>query len=138
YAWGIDNNNPHFGPVHNPWNPDRVPGGSSGGSGAAVASHSSYNTLGTDTAGSIRIPSAACGIVGLTPTHGRVRKFGAYPLASTRDHVGPMSKTVADAAAMLEVIAGSDPRDPTCANVPVGSYLSALNGEVKGLRIGII
>lgn len=138
YAWGIDNNNPHFGAVHNPWNPDRVPGGSSGGSGAAVASHSSYNTLGTDTAGSIRIPSAACGIVGLKPTHGRVSKFGVYPLAWTLDHVGPMSKTVADAAAMLEVIAGFDPRDPTCANVPVGSYLSALNGNVKGLRIGII
>lgn len=138
YAWGIDNNNPHFGAVHNPWNADRVPGGSSGGSGAAVASHSSYNTLGTDTAGSIRIPSAACGIVGLKPTHGRVSKFGVYPLAWTLDHVGPMSKTVADAAAMLEVIAGFDGCDPTCAKVPVGSYLNALNGNVKGLRIGII
>ncbi|WP_311946074.1 amidase [Halomonas piscis] len=137
YAWGIDNNNPHFGAVHNPWDPDRVPGGSSGGSGAAVASHSTYSSLGTDTAGSIRIPSSACGIVGLKPTHGRVSKYGVYPLAWSLDHIGPMSKTVADAAAMMEVIAGFDKRDPTCADVPVSSYLAGLNGDVKGLRIGI-
>lgn|SRR5690625_241076 len=138
YAWGIDNDSPHFGAVHNPWNPKRVPGGSSGGSGAAVAAHSSYISLGTDTAGSIRIPSAACGIVGLKPTHGRVSKFGVYPLAWTLDHVGPMAKTVADAAALMEVIAGFDPNDPTSANVPAGGYLEALSGDVKGLRIGII
>lgn len=137
YAWGIDNNNPHFGAVHNPWDTTRVPGGSSGGSGAAVASHVTYGSLGTDTAGSIRIPSAACGIVGLKPTHGRVSKFGVYPLAWTLDHVGPMSKTVADAAAMLEAIAGFDPRDPTCANLPTGNYLSQLNSDVKGLKIGV-
>lgn len=137
YAWGIDNNNPHFGAVHNPWNPDKVPGGSSGGSGAAVASHSTYSSLGTDTAGSIRIPSSACGIVGLKPTHGRVSKFGVYPLAWTLDHVGPMAKSVADAAAMLTTIAGFDERDPTCADVPVNDYLSGLNGNVKGLKIGI-
>lgn len=137
YAWGIDNNSPHFGPVHNPWNPDKVPGGSSGGSGAAVASHSTYTSLGTDTAGSIRIPSSACGIVGLKPTHGRVSKYGVYPLAWTLDHVGPMAKSVADAAAMLSVIAGFDAKDPTTANVPVNDYTSALNGNVKGLRIGI-
>lgn len=137
YAWGIDNNNPHFGAVHNPWNPEKVPGGSSGGSGAAVASHSTYLTLGTDTAGSIRIPSSACGIVGLKPTHGRVSKFGVYPLAWSLDHVGPMAKSVADAAATLAVIAGFDPRDPTCANVPVGDYESGLDGNVRGLRIGI-
>lgn len=137
YAWGIDNNNPHFGAVHNPWNLDRVPGGSSGGSGAAVASHSTYTSLGTDTAGSIRIPSSACGIVGLKPTHGRVSKFGVFPLAWTLDHVGPMAKSVADAAAMLTTIAGFDGRDPTCANVPVNDYQSGLNGNVKGLRIGI-
>ncbi|MDN5724233.1 MAG: amidase, partial [Corynebacterium sp.] len=92
YAWGIDNNSPHFGPVHNPWNLDKVPGGSSGGSGAAVASDMSYSTLGTDTAGSIRIPSSANGLVGLKPTHGRVSKFGCFPLAWTLDHIGPMSK----------------------------------------------
>ncbi len=137
YAWGIDNNNPHFGAVHNPWNPDKVPGGSSGGSGAAVASHSTYSSLGTDTAGSIRIPSSACGIVGLKPTHGRVSKYGIFPLAWTLDHVGPMAKSVADAAAMLTAIAGFDKRDPTCADVPVNDYLSGLNGNVKGLKIGI-
>ncbi|MBI6630962.1 amidase [Pontibaca salina] len=137
YAWGIDNDNPHFGAVHNPWNPEKVPGGSSGGSGAAVASHSTYSSLGTDTAGSIRIPSSACGIVGLKPTHGRVSKYGIFPLAWTLDHVGPMSKSVADAAAMLTAIAGFDGRDPTCANVPVNDYLSGLNGNVKGLKIGV-
>lgn len=137
YAWGADNNNPHFGAVHNPWNPDKIPGGSSGGSGAAVASHSSYTSLGTDTAGSIRIPSSACGLVGLKPTHGRVSKFGIFPLAWTLDHVGPMAKSVADAAAMLTTIAGFDERDPTCANVPVDDYTSGLNGNVKGLKIGI-
>lgn len=137
YAWGIDNNNPHFGAVHNPWNPEKVPGGSSGGSGAAVASHSTYSSLGTDTAGSIRIPSSACGIVGLKPTHGRVSKYGIFPLAWTLDHVGPMAKSVEDAAAMLTAIAGFDGRDPTCANVPVNDYLSGLNGNVKGLKIGI-
>lgn len=137
YAWGIDNNNPHFGSVHNPWDLDKVPGGSSGGSGAAVAAHQSYISLGTDTAGSIRIPSAACGIVGLKPTHGRVSKYGVYPLAWSLDHVGPMAKTVDDAAAMLSVIAGFDPRDPTCANVPVQDYCQNLDGNVKGLRIGI-
>lgn len=137
YAWGIDNNNPHFGAVHNPWNPEKVPGGSSGGSGAAVASHSTYTSLGTDTAGSIRIPSSACGIVGLKPTHGRVSKYGVYPLAWSLDHVGPMAKSIADAAAMLTTISGFDAKDPTSANVAVDDYLSGLNGNVKGLRIGI-
>ena len=137
YAWGIDNNNPHFGAVHNPWSPEKVPGGSSGGSGAAVASHSTYTSLGTDTGGSIRIPSSACGIVGLKPTHGRVSKFGVYPLSWTLDHVGPMAKSVADAAAMLTTISGFDVKDPTSANVPVDDYLDGLNGNIKGLRVGI-
>ncbi|WP_367107089.1 amidase [uncultured Psychrobacter sp.] len=137
YAFGADNNNPHFGAVHNPWNPEKIPGGSSGGSGAAVAAHSTYSSLGTDTAGSIRIPSSACGTVGLKPTHGRVSKYGVYPLAWTLDHVGPIAKSVADAAAMLSVISGFDIKDPTSANVPVNDYLSGLNGNVKGLRIGI-
>jgi aspartyl-tRNA(Asn)/glutamyl-tRNA(Gln) amidotransferase subunit A len=137
YAWGADNNNPHFGAVHNPWNPEKIPGGSSGGSGAAVASHSAYSSLGTDTAGSIRIPSASCGTVGLKPTHGRVSKYGVYPLAWTLDHVGPIAKSVADAAAMLSIISGFDVKDPTSANMPVNDYLNGLNGNVKGLRIGI-
>ncbi len=137
YAWGIDNNSPHFGSVQNPWNTAKVPGGSSGGSGAAVAAHMTYAALGTDTAGSIRIPSAACGIVGLKPTHGRVPKDGCYPLAWTLDHIGPMTKTVDDAAAMLQVIAGFDPADPTCVDTPVQDYSSTLDGDVSGLVIGV-
>ncbi|MGC0365908.1 aspartyl-tRNA(Asn)/glutamyl-tRNA(Gln) amidotransferase subunit A [Rhodococcus sp. 27YEA15] len=137
YAWGIDNNSPHFGAVHNPWNLDKVPGGSSGGSGAAVAADMSFSTLGTDTAGSIRIPSSACGLVGLKPTHGRVAKFGCYPLAWTLDHIGPMAKTVADAAVMLQAIAGFDHRDPTSVDVPVDDYAGALGGDPSNLVIGI-
>ena len=137
YAWGIDNNSPHFGPVHNPWNLDKVPGGSSGGSGAAVAADMSFSTLGTDTAGSIRIPSSANGLVGLKPTHGRVSKFGCFPLAWTLDHIGPMSKTVADAAAMLGAIAGFDRRDPTSVDAPVDDYLAGLGGDPNGLVIGV-
>lgn len=137
YAWGIDNNSPHFGPVRNPWQTEKVPGGSSGGSGAAVASDMTYATLGTDTAGSIRIPSAACGIVGLKPTHGRVPKDGCFPLAWSLDHIGPMTKTVSDAAAMLQVIAGFDEKDPTCVNTPVPDYSAGLEGGAEGLTIGI-
>jgi aspartyl-tRNA(Asn)/glutamyl-tRNA(Gln) amidotransferase subunit A len=137
YAWGIDNNSPHFGAVHNPWNLDKVPGGSSGGSGAAVASDMSFSTLGTDTAGSIRIPSSACGLVGLKPTHGRVAKYGCFPLAWTLDHIGPMSKSVADAAAVLQAIAGFDHRDPTSVDVPVGDYSASLGRGVEGLVIGV-
>lgn len=137
YAWGITNNNPHYGPVKNPWDLSKIPGGSSGGSGAAVASGASVASLGTDTAGSIRIPSSACGIVGLKPTHGRVSKYGCYPLAWTLDHIGPMTKTVKDAAAMLEIISGFDHRDPTCVNAPVENYVSQLTGDVKGLVIGV-
>ncbi|MCG7277869.1 amidase [Corynebacterium imitans] len=137
YAWGIDNNNPHFGAVHNPWNLEKTPGGSSGGSGAAVAADMTFTTLGTDTAGSIRIPSAACGVVGLKPTHGRVAKFGCFPLAWSLDHIGPMSKSVSDAAITLQAIAGFDHRDPTCVDIPVGDYLSGLDDGVKGLVIGV-
>ena len=137
YAWGIDNNSPHFGSVQNPWNTDKVPGGSSGGSGAAVASDASFTTLGTDTAGSIRIPSAACGLVGLKPTHGRVAKYGCYPLAWSLDHIGPMSKSVADAAATLQAIAGFDHRDPTSVDVAVPDYSADLGGDAKGMVIGV-
>lgn len=137
YAWGITNNNPHYGAVRNPWDLEKIPGGSSGGSGAAVAAGASVASLGTDTAGSIRIPSSACGIVGLKPTHGRVSKYGCYPLAWTLDHIGPMTKTVTDAAAMLEIISGFDHRDPTCVNVSVDDYTSQLTGDVKDLVIGV-
>lgn len=137
YAWGITNNNPHYGPVRNPWNLEKIPGGSSGGSGAAVAAGASVASLGTDTAGSIRIPSSACGIVGLKPTHGRVSKYGCYPLAWSLDHIGPMTKTVKDAAGMLEIIAGFDHRDPTCVDVKTENYSQQITGDVKGLVIGI-
>lgn len=137
YAWGITNNNPHYGPVRNPWNLEKIPGGSSGGSGAAVAAGASVASLGTDTAGSIRIPSSACGIVGLKPTHGRVSKYGCYPLAWSLDHIGPMTKTVKDAAGLLEIIAGFDHRDPTCVDVKTESYSQQITGDVKGLVIGI-
>lgn len=137
YAWGIDNNSPHFGSVQNPWNLEKVPGGSSGGSGAAVASNATFTALGTDTAGSIRIPSSVCGLVGLKPTHGRVAKYGCYPLAWSLDHIGPMSKSVADVAATLQAIAGFDRRDPTAIDVPVDDYMAALGGDPKGLVIGV-
>lgn len=137
YAWGIDNNNPHYGAVGNPWDLEKVPGGSSGGSGAAVAADMSFSTLGTDTAGSIRIPSSACGLVGLKPTHGRVSKDGCYPLAWSLDHIGPMSKTVEDAAALLQVIAGFDAKDPTAIDAPVGDYLAGLEGDASELTIGV-
>jgi aspartyl-tRNA(Asn)/glutamyl-tRNA(Gln) amidotransferase subunit A len=137
YAWGITNNNPHSGPVRNPWNLDKIPGGSSGGSGAAVASHATVATLGTDTAGSIRIPSSANGIVGLKQTFGRVSKYGVFPLAWTLDHVSPMTKTVKDAAGLLEIIAGFDENDPTTVNVPVDNYVEQTTGDVKDVVIGV-
>jgi len=137
YAWGITNNNPHYGAVKNPWNTEKIPGGSSGGSGAAVATGSSVATLGTDTAGSIRIPSSANGIVGLKQTFGRVSKYGVYPLGFTLDHVGPMTRTVKDTAGLLGVIAGFDANDPTSINTPVDDYLGKTTGNVKGLVIGV-
>lgn len=137
YAWGITNNNPHYGPVRNPWNLDKIPGGSSGGSGAALAADATTASLGTDTAGSIRIPSSACGTVGLKQTYGRVSKYGVYPLAWTLDHVGPMTKTVKDAAGLLEIISGFDPNDPTTVNVPVDNYMEQITGDVKDLVIGV-
>ncbi|QQK76484.1 amidase [Salicibibacter cibarius] len=137
YAWGITNNNPHFGACRNPWNTRKIPGGSSGGSGAAVAADMSVATLGTDTAGSIRIPSSVCGIVGLKPTHGRVSKYGCFPLSWSLDHIGPMTKSVTDAAAFLEVIAGYDANDPTSMNVPVHSYTQQLTADIKDVTIGV-
>lgn len=137
YAWGITNNNPHYGAVRNPWDLNKIPGGSSGGSGAAVAVGSSVASLGTDTAGSIRIPASACGIVGLKPTHGLVSKYGCYPLAWSLDHIGPMTKTVKDAAGLLEIIAGHDKNDPTSINRPQEDYLSKVTGDIKDLVIGI-
>jgi aspartyl-tRNA(Asn)/glutamyl-tRNA(Gln) amidotransferase subunit A len=124
-------------PTRNPWDTDRIPGGSSGGSGAAVAASECIAATGTDTGGSIRIPAAFCGIVGLKPTFGRVSRHGIVPLAWSCDHAGPMTKTVADAALMLRVMAGYDARDPATVKTPVPNYSRALTGEVKGLRVGM-
>ncbi|QHS23450.1 amidase [Virgibacillus sp. MSP4-1] len=137
YAMSITSNNPHYGAVRNPWDLSKTPGGSSGGSGASVAVGASMASVGTDTAGSVRIPSAACGIVGLKPTRGRVSAHGVYPLSWTQDHVGPMAKTVKDAAGLLEIAAGHDEQDPASADTPVENYLDKITGDVKDLVIGI-
>jgi aspartyl-tRNA(Asn)/glutamyl-tRNA(Gln) amidotransferase subunit A len=126
-----------FGPVHNPWNPALTPGGSSGGPGAAVASLQCFGSLGTDTAGSVRIPASYCGIVGLKPTYGRVSLRGVIPLALSLDHVGPMARTVEDTAILLNTIAGYDDADTTTVQIPVPDYLRALKMPTAKLRIGI-
>lgn len=137
FSYGVTSDNPHFGPVHNPWDLQRVPGGSSGGSAAAVATSLCAAALGSDTGGSIRIPSAVCGVVGLKPTYGRVSRFGAIPLAWSIDHVGPIAKSVPDAAILLEAMAGHDPKDPTSSREVVPRYLQALTGDVRGVRLGV-
>ncbi len=126
-----------FGPARNPWNLAYSPSGSSSGSGAAVAAYMTPLCIGTDTGGSIRGPAANCGIVGLKQTYGRVSRFGVTTLSWTLDHVGPMTKTVADAAMLLQVIAGPDPKDSTASQQPVPNYSESLNKNVKGLRIGV-
>ncbi len=125
-------------PARNPWNPDHHPGGSSSGSGAGVAAGLFPMALGSDTGGSIRNPASACGIVGLKPTYGLVSRRGVFPLSFTLDHVGPLTRTVADNALMLEAIAGHDPRDPGSAAAPAGHYAAALESGVRGLRFGFI
>ncbi|MGI2327636.1 amidase [Planococcus sp. YIM B11945] len=137
YAWGATTTNPHFGACRNPWDLSKIPGGSSGGSGAAVAADMAIASLGTDTGGSIRIPAASCGIIGLKPTHGRISKFGCFPLAWSLDHIGPMTKTVYDAALLLETLAGYDPQDPTSVNKPNKIYSGGLSHDLKGKVIGI-
>ncbi|MBL8228604.1 MAG: Asp-tRNA(Asn)/Glu-tRNA(Gln) amidotransferase GatCAB subunit A [Bryobacterales bacterium] len=136
-AYGITSSNPHFGAVRNPWDPDRIPGGSSGGSGAAVAAGMALMAMGSDTGGSIRIPAAFCGTVGLKPTYGRVSRFGVMPLDFTLDHMGPLTRSCRDAALVLECLAGVDERDHTCANRPVDKYLPEAEASVQGLRIGL-
>ncbi len=137
FAMGGSNENSAFHPTHNPWNTDYVPGGSSGGSAAAVAAGEVYFSLGSDTGGSIRQPAAYCGIVGLKPTYGLVSRYGLVAFASSLDQIGPLTKNVEDSAYVLQAIAGYDPKDSTSANVEIPDYLSALTGDVKGLRIGV-
>ncbi len=128
---------PEYGPVRNPWDPARAPGGSSSGSGAGVATGMGFASIGSDTGGSIRIPSAFCGIVGLKPTYGRVSRRGMVALSWTLDHAGPMTRTVRDAAIVLQAIAGHDSEDPTSSTQPVPNYARALRRDLKGVRIGI-
>ena len=137
FALGATSVNPHDGPAHNPWDTDRVTGGSSGGSGSAVAAGQCMAALGSDTGGSIRIPSTLCGIVGLKPTFGRVSRRGVYPLSHTLDTVGPMTRTVRDAALVLNVIAGHDREDPSSSARPVEDYTAGLEEGVAGMRVGI-
>ena len=138
WAFGVTTNNPHFGPTRNPWALDRIPGGSSGGSGAAIAAREIFGSIGSDTGGSIRIPASLCGIVGLKPTHGRVSLRGAIPLAWSLDHAGPMARTVRDTALLLRLIAGYDPGDPLSAELSADDYLVDIEGGVRGLRIGVV
>lgn len=137
FAMGGSNENSGFHPTHNPWNVEYVPGGSSGGSAAAVAAGEVYFALGSDTGGSIRQPAAYCGIVGMKPTYGLVSRFGLVAFASSLDQIGPLTKNVEDAAFVLQSIAGHDPMDSTSANVEIPDYISALSGDVKGLRIAV-
>ena len=138
FAFGITNNNLHYGPARNPWNTDCVTGGSSGGSGAAMAAGLCAATLGSDTGGSIRIPAAFCGIVGLKPTYGRVSKRGVLPLSASLDTVGPMTRSVADAAIVLQAIAGYDALDANSVDASVPDYLSEMAAGARGLRVGVV
>jgi aspartyl-tRNA(Asn)/glutamyl-tRNA(Gln) amidotransferase subunit A len=137
FAFGATGKNPHCGPVRNPWNADLISGGSSSGSGAAVAAGQCLFSLGTDTGGSVRIPSALCGIVGLKPTFGRVGRSGVFPLSWSLDHVGPMTRTVEDSAIVLQAIAGKDPGDPSSSDEPVPDYTSSIRSGIDGLRVGV-
>jgi aspartyl-tRNA(Asn)/glutamyl-tRNA(Gln) amidotransferase subunit A len=138
FAMGSSTENSAYGPTRNPWDLGRVPGGSSGGSAAAVAAGEGWWALGTDTGGSVRQPAALCGIVGLKPTYGRVSRHGLIAFASSLDVVGPMTRDVRDGALLLQAIAGHDPRDSTSANVEVPDYLTNLEDGVEGLRIGVV
>lgn len=137
FAYGCTNENKTYGNTQNPWRIGYIPGGSSGGSGAAVAAGECTVALGSDTAGSIRMPAACCGIVGLKATYGRVSRRGAFALAWSLDHVGPMTRTVTDAAIVLGAIAGYDPQDPSTVPVPVPDYTRQIDRGVKGLRVGV-
>lgn len=137
FAWGITSVNPHFGASRNPWAPDRVSGGSSGGSAVALAAHEVPIALGSDTGGSIRVPSAFCGIAGLKPTWGRVSGARSFPLARSLDHPGPMARTPADLALLLAVVAGADPDDPATANAPLGDLDGELGRGLAGMRVAV-
>jgi aspartyl-tRNA(Asn)/glutamyl-tRNA(Gln) amidotransferase subunit A len=137
YALGGTTDNPHWGTCRNPWDVTKTPGGSSGGSAVAVATGMALAALGSDTSGSIRIPAAICGIVGFKPTYGRVSRFGVFPEAWTLDHVGPMTRTVRDAALVLDAISGHDPRDASSLDAPPTRFADALRDDCEGMVIGV-
>jgi aspartyl-tRNA(Asn)/glutamyl-tRNA(Gln) amidotransferase subunit A len=136
-ALGLTTVNPHYGPCHNPWSLERISGGSSGGSAAAVAAGLCLGSLGSDTGGSIRVPASLCGVVGLKPTFGRVSLRGVIPLSWNLDHVGPLARSVRDAAILLQAIAGYDDQDPASVDAPVPDYLAGLQDGVRGWTIGL-
>ncbi len=138
WAIGATTRNPHFGPCRNPWDPQRIPGGSSGGSGAAVAADMTLGAIGTDTGGSVRVPAALNGISGIRPTIGRVSIRGVAPVSWTFDTIGPMARRTEDVAHLLQVVAGYDPEEPTSVNMPVPDYFTDLRAGVKGLRVGLL
>jgi aspartyl-tRNA(Asn)/glutamyl-tRNA(Gln) amidotransferase subunit A len=137
FAYGPTGHNAHFGPVHNPWNVDHITGGSSSGSGSAVAARLTFAALGSDTGGSIRMPAHFCGVTGLKTTVGRVSRAGAMPLSQSLDTVGPLARSAEDCALLMGLMAGVDPEDPTAASLPVPDYMAATKGSLKGLRIGV-
>ncbi|MGE5138864.1 MAG: amidase, partial [Rudaea sp.] len=137
WAYGVTNDNPHFGRAVNPWDPGRTPGGSSGGSAVAVSARLALGALGSDTGGSIRIPSALCGVTGLKPTFGRVSLHGVLPLSEFQDHAGPIAQTAEDCAVLLQAIAGYDPLDPASVDVSVPDYSAALHEPLAGLRLAV-
>ncbi|MFN8534140.1 MAG: amidase [Dehalococcoidia bacterium] len=138
FAFGATSENPHYGASRNPTHPDRIAGGSSGGSAAAVAAGFGFASIGTDSGGSIRIPAALCGVVGHKPTFGLVSRFGIQPLAWSADHAGPIARSVADCATVLEVIAGYDPHDPGSIDTAIPDYSRLLGGGIDGLRVGMV
>jgi aspartyl-tRNA(Asn)/glutamyl-tRNA(Gln) amidotransferase subunit A len=137
FAYGPTGHNTHYGPVHNPWSVDHITGGSSSGSGSAVAARLTFAALGSDTGGSIRMPAHFCGVTGLKTTWGRISRAGAMPLSQSLDTVGPLARTVEDCALLLGLMAGADAADPTAASGPLPDYMAATRESIKGLKIGV-